>query len=89
VHFLRGENLGGITAWNSRLRACLAEPPAESPSTRKISDCAGSPEVQSASLPGSAGPEVMRLRATCLADFSRAWALAMQSSASFSASAVC
>jgi hypothetical protein len=31
----------GRTAWLSRLRPCLAEPPAESPSTMKISDLAG------------------------------------------------
>ena len=42
----------GSTAWFSRLRACLAEPPAESPSTRNISDLAGSRSWQSASLPG-------------------------------------
>src|ERR1700679_1887892 len=45
----------GSTAWFSRLRACLAEPPAESPSTRKISDLAGSFSWQSASLPGGGG----------------------------------
>src|SRR3974390_2042876 len=42
----------GSTAWNSRLRPCLAAPPAESPSTMKISDLAGSRSWQSASLPG-------------------------------------
>ena len=42
----------GSTAWFSRLRACLAEPPAESPSTMKSSDLAGSRSWQSASLPG-------------------------------------
>ena len=31
----------GSTAWNSRLRPCLALPPAESPSTMKSSDLAG------------------------------------------------
>ena len=31
----------GITAWNSRSRACFAEPPAESPSTRNSSPRAG------------------------------------------------
>ena len=45
----------GSTAWFSRLRACLAEPPAESPSTMKSSDLAGSRSWQSASLPGSDG----------------------------------
>ena len=43
----------GSTAWNSRLRPCLAEPPAESPSTMNSSDLAGSRSWQSASLPGS------------------------------------
>src|SRR6266436_2539314 len=43
----------GRTAWNSRLRPCLAEPPAESPSTMNSSDLAGSRSWQSASLPGS------------------------------------
>ena len=43
----------GRTAWFSRLRPCLAEPPAESPSTMKSSDFAGSRSWQSASLPGS------------------------------------
>ncbi len=43
----------GNTAWNSRLRPCLAEPPAESPSTMNSSDFAGSFSWQSASLPGS------------------------------------
>ena len=44
--------LSGRMAWNLRLRPCLAEPPAESPSTMKISECAGSFSWQSASLPG-------------------------------------
>src|SRR6201991_3364901 len=42
----------GSTAWVRRLRPCLAEPPAESPSTRNSSDRAGSFSWQSASLPG-------------------------------------
>ena len=42
----------GMMAWVSRSRACLAEPPAESPSTRNSSECFGSWLVQSASLPG-------------------------------------
>ena len=37
----------------ARLRPCLAEPPAESPSTMKSSESAGSRSWQSASLPGS------------------------------------
>ena len=36
-HVFRILPRSGITAWNSRSRACLAEPPAESPSTRKSS----------------------------------------------------
>ncbi len=43
----------GRIAWNLRSRPCLAEPPALSPSTMKISDFAGSRSWQSASLPGS------------------------------------
>ena len=42
----------GRIAWFLRLRPCLAEPPAESPSTRYSSDSAGSRSWQSASLPG-------------------------------------
>ena len=42
----------GSTAWKARSRACLALPPAESPSTRNSSDLAGSRSWQSASLPG-------------------------------------
>ena len=43
----------GRTAWVWRSRPCLAEPPAESPSTMKISAKDGSLTEQSASLPGS------------------------------------
>src|SRR3712207_2955861 len=43
----------GRTAWKERSRPCLAEPPAESPSTRRISHFDGSRSWQSASLPGS------------------------------------
>jgi hypothetical protein len=43
----------GSTAWNRRSRPILAEPPAESPSTRNSSHLLGSRSVQSASLPGS------------------------------------
>ena len=42
----------GKTAWVLRSRPCFAEPPAESPSTRNISENAGSFSWQSASLPG-------------------------------------
>src|SRR3546814_1862017 len=49
-----------------RSRACLAEPPAESPSTMKISVPAGSSAEQSVSLPGrrSLRDEVAVLRLT-------------------------
>ena len=43
----------GSMAWKFRSRPCLAEPPAESPSTMYSSLRAGSLEEQSASLPGS------------------------------------
>jgi len=45
--------LSGRIACVLRLRPCLALPPAESPSTRKISLSAGSFSWQSASFPGS------------------------------------
>ena len=54
----------GRTACVLRSRPCLAEPPAESPSTMKISASDGSLTEQSASLPGSA--RVLQ-RATCAA----------------------
>ena len=52
----------GMMAWVTRSRACLAEPPAESPSTRNSSPRSGSWLTQSASLPGSAAPAPVRLR---------------------------
>jgi hypothetical protein len=42
----------GMIAWLARLRACLADPPAESPSTMKISEPSAAVSVQSDSLPG-------------------------------------
>src|SRR5438046_34680 len=45
--------LRGRMAWKRRSRPCLAEPPAESPSTMNSSLWAGSFSEQSASLPGS------------------------------------
>ena len=42
----------GKMAWNSRLRPCFAEPPAESPSTINNSHFSGSLLEQSASFPG-------------------------------------
>ena len=52
----------GSTAWFARLRPCLAEPPALSPSTRKISAFAGSFSWQSASLPGRFATSIAVLR---------------------------
>src|ERR1700743_1724820 len=52
----------GSTAWLARLRACLALPPAESPSTMKISHLEGSRSWQSASLPGREAPSSAPLR---------------------------
>ena len=46
----------GSTAWFSRQRAILAEPPAESPSTMKSSQSFGMRPEQSASLPGRDRP---------------------------------
>jgi len=54
----------GSTAWLTRLRACLAEPPAESPSTMKISAPAAAVAEQSASLPGSRSFWIAVLRLT-------------------------
>ena len=51
-------------AWKRRSRPCLAEPPAESPSTMYSSLRAGSRSWQSASLPGSAMPSSAPLRMT-------------------------
>src|SRR2546422_2040608 len=46
----------GRIAWKLRSRPCLAEPPAESPSTRYSSVSLGSETEQSASFPGSNPP---------------------------------
>ena len=59
------------------LRASLAEPPAELPSTMKSSDSRGSREEQSASLPGRPAPSSadlrrVRSRAPCAASRARA-----------------
>ncbi len=62
-HVFRIFPRSGMMACVVRSRACLADPPAESPSTRNSSLRAGSWLTQSASLPGSAGPATMRLRA--------------------------
>ena len=68
-----------MMAWVARSRACLAEPPAESPSTRNSSPRSGSWLTQSASLPGSAGPATMRLRAIFWLSLKRCCALAIAS----------
>ena len=52
----------GKIAWNLRSRPCLAEPPAESPSTRYNSESAGSFSWQSANLPGRPMPSSTPLR---------------------------
>ena len=71
--------LSGRTAWRFLSRPCFAEPPAESPSTRKISLSAGSFSEQSASLPGSevvSRTEVLRVISLALRAASLArWAL--------------
>ena len=54
----------GRIAWNRRSRPCLAEPPAESPSTMNSSLRAGSRSWQSASLPGRDSPSSAPLRMT-------------------------
>ena len=52
----------GSTAWFARLRPCFADPPALSPSTRKISAFAGSFSWQSASFPGRFATSIAVLR---------------------------
>mmetsp|Transcript_31688 Transcript_31688/g.79150 ORF Transcript_31688/g.79150 Transcript_31688/m.79150 type:complete len:210 (+) Transcript_31688:765-1394(+) len=64
----------GSTACVRLSRPCLAEPPAESPSTRKISDSVGSSDWQSDNFPGST--------VRCITDFERS-----RSRAAFAASA--
>ena len=64
-------------AWYFLSRPCLAVPPAESPSTRKSSQAAGSLSAQSASLPGKPPPVSTFLRCTislALRAACRAWA---------------
>ena len=67
----------GRIAWKLDWRAMIAEPPAESPSTRKSSVFAGSRSEQSASLPGrlveSIAP-LRRARSRALRAAWRAWA---------------
>ena len=68
----------GSTAWVLRSRPCLAEPPAESPSTTNSSASEGSLTEQSASLPGSvefSSADLRRVRSRALRAASRArWA---------------
>ena len=52
----------GRMAWKLDWRAPTAEPPAESPSTRKISVLSGSRSEQSASLPGRLVESITPLR---------------------------
>ena len=66
----------GRIACEARSRACLAEPPAESPSTMKISEPCAAVLVQSASLPGSRS-----LRTALLREISFSWRRRMRSSA--------
>ncbi len=71
----------GSTACVLRSRACFAEPPAESPSTTKISARVGSLTVQSASLPGrvefSSADLRVRSRALRAAERARAASIAL------------
>ena len=67
----------GRIAWNDDCRARTAEPPAESPSTRKISVFSGSRSEQSASLPGRLVESITplrRARSRALRAARRAWA---------------
>ena len=82
----------GSTAWNARLRPCLAEPPALSPSTMNSSDLAGSRSWQSASLPGSefmSSAPLRRVRSRALRAASRAAAASTTLPTMFLASAGC
>ena len=79
----------GRIAWKSLSRACLALPPAESPSTRNSSVRDRSCEMQSASLPGRAGPWVIFLRTICFSVFRRALARSIASCAIRSPISVC
>ena len=71
-----------MIAWKFLSRACLAEPPAESPSTINSSDSSRVCPTQSDNLPGSVGPATIFLRSTFLAAFKRRPALAITNSAS-------
>ena len=82
----------GSTAWLARSRACLAEPPALSPSTRKSSETAGSRDWQSASLPGrddTSSAPLRRVSSRALRAASRAAAASTTLPMMFLASAGC
>jgi hypothetical protein len=67
----------GSTACVLRSRPCFAEPPAESPSTMKISASDGSLTEQSASLPGSvefSSADLRRVVSRAWRAATRAWA---------------
>ena len=66
----------GSTACVERSRPCLAEPPAESPSTMNSSASSGFLIVQSASLPGRPMPPMadLRVASRALRAAARAWA---------------
>ena len=70
-------------------RACLALPPAESPSTINSSLSSRVKPTQSANFPGNAGPATIFLRSTFLAAFKRRPALAIAISASCVAISAC
>src|SRR5579885_1482784 len=71
----------GRIAWNCRSRPALALPPADSPSTTKISHLVGSFSAQSASLPGSVLTSSAFFRRTS----SRAWRAASRARAAWTA----
>ena len=71
-----------MIAWKFLSRACLAEPPAESPSTINNSDSSSVCPTQSDNFPGKVGPATIFLRSTFFAAFKRRPALAIIISAS-------
>jgi hypothetical protein len=75
--------LSGRIAWFLRSRPCLAEPPAESPSTRKTSFLVMSWDSQSVSLPGRTATPLPRRFSTTLPAFCRAVAALIASCAIF------
>ena len=80
----------GKMAWKRRSRACLADPPADSPSTRYSSDSSGLREEQSASFPGSVSPSRIPFRNTvCRAALAAFRAFAASSDFSAIARASC